>query len=45
VGEGFRLESEPGIRITKSTLQPEEAERLADDLAEILSPGVMPSPA
>ena len=36
-GEGFRLESPPGIRITATTLEPEEAERLSNDLAGILS--------
>lgn len=42
-GEGFRLESQPGIRITTSTLQREDSERLAGDLARILSPGEMSS--
>jgi len=44
-GEGFRLESQPGIRITTSTLHPEESERLAEDLARILSPAEMSSVA
>ena len=42
-GEGFRLESQPGIRITTSTLHREEAERLAEDLARILSPAEVSS--
>jgi hypothetical protein len=44
-GEGFRLESQPGIRITTSTLHPEESERLAEDLVKILSPARMSSVA
>ncbi len=35
---------EPCIRITTSTLQAEDAERLARDLAEILSPTATSSP-
>jgi len=37
-GEPFRLRSGPGVRITVSTLEPEEAERLAGDLAAALAP-------
>lgn len=36
-GERFRLESPPAIRITAATLEPDEAKRLASDLAMILS--------
>ena len=32
-GERFRIKSAPGIRITVSTLEPEEAKRLASDIA------------
>ena len=42
-GEGFRLASRPGIRITTSTLRREDSERLAEDLAGILSPAEMSS--
>ncbi len=37
-GEPFRLRSGPGVRITVSTLEPEAAERLAEDLAAALAP-------
>ncbi|HWH19116.1 MAG TPA: aminotransferase class I/II-fold pyridoxal phosphate-dependent enzyme [Solirubrobacterales bacterium] len=36
-GELFRLESEPGIRVTISCLDPADAPRFADDLAKVLS--------
>jgi DNA-binding transcriptional MocR family regulator len=42
-GEGFRLESQPGVRITTSTLHRGESERLAEDLARILSPAELSS--
>lgn len=32
-GEGFRLDSHPAIRITVSTLDPEDIEPLADAIA------------
>jgi DNA-binding transcriptional MocR family regulator len=38
-GERFRLRSGPGIRVTVSTLDEAEAERLADDVAAALAPG------
>jgi DNA-binding transcriptional MocR family regulator len=38
-GERFRLRSGPGIRITVSTLDEAEAERLASDVAAALAPG------
>ena len=38
-GARFRLRSEPAIRITVATLRPEEAGRLAADLADVLRPG------
>ncbi|HZC98955.1 MAG TPA: aminotransferase class I/II-fold pyridoxal phosphate-dependent enzyme [Actinomycetes bacterium] len=37
-GEPFRLRSGPGVRVTVSTLAPDEAGRLADDLAGALAP-------
>lgn len=37
-GERFRIASPPAIRFTITTLKPEEAERVADDLARILRP-------
>jgi DNA-binding transcriptional MocR family regulator len=37
-GEPFRLRSGPGVRVTASTLEPGEAERLADDLGAALAP-------
>jgi len=37
-GERFRIRSRRGIRITTATLLPEEAPRLAADLADALSP-------
>jgi DNA-binding transcriptional MocR family regulator len=36
-GELFRLETQPGIRVTIATLKPEDAPRFADDLAKVLS--------
>jgi DNA-binding transcriptional MocR family regulator len=36
-GERFRLRSAPAIRITVSALLPEEAQRLAADLAAVLA--------
>jgi DNA-binding transcriptional MocR family regulator len=36
VGERFRLESPPGLRVTISTLEPKDAVRFADTLAQIL---------
>jgi len=40
-GERFRLNAPPAIRITAATLLPEEADRLAGDVASILArPGV-----
>ena len=38
-GERYRFRSEPGIRITATTLEPAEGERLAADLADILGSG------
>lgn len=35
-GEPYRIDTPPAIRVTVSTLQPSEAGRLADDLAEVL---------
>jgi DNA-binding transcriptional MocR family regulator len=35
-GEPYRIDSPPAIRVTISTLQADEAERLADDLDEVL---------
>jgi len=32
-GERFRYRAAPGIRVTTTTLQPDEAHRLADDIA------------
>jgi DNA-binding transcriptional MocR family regulator len=37
-GARFRLESPPAIRITAATLRPQEARRLATDLAAVLAP-------
>lgn len=37
-GEGFRLESPPAIRVTTSTLDPEDAGRFAADLAGLIRP-------
>jgi DNA-binding transcriptional MocR family regulator len=37
-GEPFRLRSGPGVRMTVSTLEPDEADRLAGDLAAALAP-------
>jgi DNA-binding transcriptional MocR family regulator len=36
-GERFRYKSAPGIRVTTTTLQPDEARRLAGDIATIVS--------
>ena len=36
-GERFRYKSAPGIRVTTTTLQPDEASRLADDIATVVS--------
>lgn len=38
-GEPFRLAAEPGLRITVSTLTPDDAVRLAADLARLLASG------
>jgi DNA-binding transcriptional MocR family regulator len=38
-GERFRLRSGPGVRVTVSTLDEAEAERLAGDVAASLAPG------
>jgi hypothetical protein len=35
-GEAFRLRSAPGVRITVADLEPTDAERLADDVADAL---------
>jgi DNA-binding transcriptional MocR family regulator len=40
-GEVHRLHSAPFVRITTATLEPAESERLAADLAEVLSPDQM----
>lgn len=37
-GERFRLRSQPAVRITITTLEPEEAERIADTLERTLTP-------
>ena len=37
-GERYRLKSPPAIRVTVATLQPTEAVRLAEDIAESLQP-------
>ena len=37
-GERFRLRSQPAVRITISTLQPEDAEALAAATARVLQP-------
>lgn len=37
-GEGFRLQTPPAIRITTSTLEPDDAARGVEDLRSILSP-------
>jgi DNA-binding transcriptional MocR family regulator len=42
-GERFRLKSAPAIRITTSALEPDAAQRLAADLAEILRPSAATS--
>jgi DNA-binding transcriptional MocR family regulator len=44
-GERFRLESAPAIRVTIATLTPDEARALADDIADLLTPGSGASPA
>jgi DNA-binding transcriptional MocR family regulator len=38
-GARFRIRSAPALRVTVSDLRPEEAERLAADLAAVLRPG------
>jgi DNA-binding transcriptional MocR family regulator len=35
-GERFRYQSAPGIRVTTTTLQPDDAHRLADDIAAVV---------
>jgi DNA-binding transcriptional MocR family regulator len=35
-GERYRYQSAPGIRVTTTTLQPDDAHRLADDIATIV---------
>ena len=42
-GEPFRIDAPPGIRITTSTLLPPDAERLAADVAAVLTPAYRPS--
>src|SRR5262249_50859675 len=42
-GERFRIASPPAIRVTAATLEPEEAERLAEDLATGLRGGARTS--
>ena len=37
-GECYRIKSAPGIRVTVSTLPPEDARKLAADLAESIRP-------
>jgi DNA-binding transcriptional MocR family regulator len=37
-GEGFRIETDPAIRVTASTLETAEAGRFADDLAALVRP-------
>jgi DNA-binding transcriptional MocR family regulator len=37
-GDRFRLRAPPAVRATIATLAPDEAERLADDLAALLGP-------
>jgi DNA-binding transcriptional MocR family regulator len=34
-GERYRIRSAPGIRVTTATLEPDEAERLADAIAAL----------
>jgi DNA-binding transcriptional MocR family regulator len=38
-GERFRYRTAPGIRVTTTTLHPDEAERLADDIAAAIGGG------
>jgi DNA-binding transcriptional MocR family regulator len=40
-GERYRIVSSPALRVTVATLEPEEAEALARDIAEILAPDGM----
>lgn len=44
-GEVYRLETPPAVRITTAALGEEDAPRVADALAEALSPGRLASPA
>jgi DNA-binding transcriptional MocR family regulator len=37
-GAPYRLESPPAVRVTTSTLKPDEAERLGADMAKVLAP-------
>jgi len=37
-GERFRLRSQPAIRVTVSTLEVTEADRLADDIGAAMAP-------
>jgi DNA-binding transcriptional MocR family regulator len=37
-GEAYRISSAPGIRVTTTTITPEEAERFAEDLDRVLNP-------
>jgi DNA-binding transcriptional MocR family regulator len=43
-GEGFRIETEPAIRVTTSTLEAAEAGRFAADLAALVRPSRASSP-
>jgi len=36
-GERFRYRTAPGIRVTTTTLQPDEADRLAEDFATAMA--------
>jgi hypothetical protein len=44
-GERFRLATPPAIRITTATLEPAEADRLAEDVARATLPVRRASPA